>query len=162
MSVEQEIRKSIEETQSLPAMATVVSRLMSMVSEQAGTREVAQVVSEDSALSSRLLKVVNSSLYAVQGDINTVRKAVTLLGSEVVKNLALTFSVLDIFPINSFKTFDYPRFWSFSLVVAVMSRVFAEGEDRIDSDECFTAGLLHNMGILFLARNFPREYEKTL
>lgn len=162
MTTETKIRKSLSDSNTLPAMATVVSRLMNLVAEGAGAREVAQALSMDAALSARVLKVANSSLYAVSRSVKSVQQAVTLLGAEVVRNLALTFSVLDIYPLNSSKVFNYPRFWAFSLEVAVLSRMLAEKTDGVDPDETFTAGLLHNMGILFLARTVPEEYSICL
>ncbi len=152
------IKESLGDNRTLPALATVVTRLMALEKEGAGTREVARAIGDDPALSARVLRVANSSLYAVAGNVSTVQKAVTLLGSEVVIHLALALSVLDIFPLNKSRQFNYPRFWSFCLSVAVLSKLMATRQKDCDPEECFTAGLLHNMGVLFLFKTVPTDY----
>ncbi len=77
----------------------------------------------------------------------------------VVKNMALSFALVKNFSNNGRSDFDYPRFWKYSLTTAIAARMIAEKVAAEASEDAFFLGLLHDMGLLALARCLPDQYQ---
>ncbi|MEZ4484018.1 MAG: HDOD domain-containing protein [Syntrophotaleaceae bacterium] len=146
---------------SLPTLSPVASRLISITAHEDTTiSDIADLVSKDISLSAKILKVVNSAFYSFPQSIVTIHQAASILGTNAVRSLVLSFSFLQ--PTRSGNQgFDYLSFWSRSLAEAVASRMLMASVDREAAEEAFVAGLLQNLGVLVLARAFPEEYEKV-
>jgi len=133
--------------------------------DDATTAEIARVVQTDPALSGRLLQLVNAAANKVthgQRPIASVPEAVLCLGLGVVRNLALGFSLVDQYQDGLCQGFDYPRFWSHSLFMAVASRELASHSQTGSADELFVCGLMAHIGCLALAMAYPVEYAELL
>lgn len=119
-------------------------------------REIADVVMADPALSGRLLRYANSAVVGAGREVVSVRDAVLCLGLRTVKLTALGFSLACGME-SDCGSFGLKRFWTESVVTAIVARRFAPnfGGDR---EEAFTAGLLMGIGRLALACGIPEEY----
>lgn len=155
-------RKMIEEARGLPALASVITNVMSAVIEETSAREIAAIVEKDSSVTARILKVINSAFYGLSGHVSTVSQAVPLLGIQVVKNIVLTFSVLDIFPEEKRDGFDFQKLWEHSFATAVASRLIAKHVEYGDCEEALVAGLLHDIGLLIFTKHGLEEYKQVL
>jgi len=151
-------RQLLQETRGLPALAAVVTKVMTAVIEETSAREIAELIEKDSAITSRVLKVVNSAYYGVSGHVSTVTQAVPILGIKVIKNIVLTFSVMDIFAQGKGKGVDFKKLWEHSFTTAVASRALAKRADYGDPEEALVAGLLHDVGILLFVKHGQEEY----
>lgn len=141
----------------LPTLSPVASRLISLTAREDTTiSDIAELVSKDISLSAKILKVVNSVLYSFPQSIVTIQQAASILGTNAVRSLVLSFSFLQ--PSKGNDGFDYLNFWSQSLGEAVAARRLMEAIDKNAAEEVFVAGLLQNLGILILARAFPDLY----
>jgi diguanylate cyclase (GGDEF)-like protein len=129
--------------------------------EDTDIHEIADVVTSDPVLSSRLLRYANSSLMGVRCGVTSVRNAVLLLGLRPVKLTALGFSLADPEFEPHCPGFDLRRFWADSFATAAVARRMAE-LFKIDREEAFTAGLLAGIGRLALAHGLPEEYKQVL
>jgi HD-like signal output (HDOD) protein len=117
--------------------------------------EVAVVISKDPALTLRLLSIVNSSLYSFAKKVDTVSRAITLLGTLQVHDLVLATSVATTFKGMSSRWIDMKNFWWRSVYCAVASRQLAILSSDCDRERLFVAGLLHDIGHLMMYQAIP-------
>ena len=127
-----------------------------------GVADVAKVISNDAALSAKVLRTVNSSFYALPMRVSTINHAASLLGLQSIKTLALGFSLVSTFNSDKSKGFDYTRFWRQSLTSAVASRLLAKRVAPRQAEEAFVAGLLSDIGTLVMHRALGAEYDELL
>jgi len=127
--------------------------------ESSGADDLAKVLSKDPALTTRVLRVVNSPFYGMTRKVGTVSQAVVTIGMRQVTALALSTSVYSMTD-RWQASFDRIRFWRHSLETAIASRMLAEKCDYKRGEEMFVAGLLHDIGLLVLDRSFPDQYRR--
>lgn len=158
---QEEVFATVLNSGELPTLSTVASRLISMTAREETTiSDIAELISKDVSLSTKILRVVNSSFYSFPQRIGTIQQAASILGTNAVRSLVLSFSFLK--PDQMKKTgFDYAGFWENSLFEAVAARMLMTAIDEEDSEEGFVAGLLQNLGILILARSFNESYQNV-
>ncbi len=154
--------KVVEETRGLPALDAVVIHVMNAVVEETSAKDLAEIIEKDSSVTARILKVINSAYYGLSGHVSTVSHAVPLLGVQVVKNIVLTFSVLDVFSQNRKEGVNFQKLWEHSFSTAVASRLLAGATNYPDTEEALVAGLLHDIGTLVLAKSEPVEWREAL
>ncbi len=129
--------------------------------EDATVDEVAKLVQSDPALSCRLLRMCNAALTGRRPTV-AINEAVMRLGITTVRRLAVTFSLVDQSLLGPCPAFDYPRFWSHSLFMAVASQELGRLLSVASPDELFTCGLLAQIGCLALATAYPTDYAELL
>lgn len=117
--------------------------------------EVAVVISQDPAITMRLLRLVNSSLYGFTSRVETVSRAVVLLGARQVHDLVLATTVVHTFKMKLNEIIDMYGFWWRSVRCAVTSRQLAALAGGCDKDRLFVAGLLHDIGHLVMYQAIP-------
>jgi len=157
------IRKVIQDEKELPSLSTIAAKVVSMASnEEVSSNQLAETINKDPALTAKILKVVNSSFYAMRKQITTLSQAITILGLSVVRTLSLCISVLDVFSKGSGSQFDYQEYWERSLASAVASKIISKKLGDKEPEEAFLAGLIQNIGSLIFAKYYPEEYAKVL
>ena len=117
--------------------------------------DVALAISQDPALTVRLLRLVNSPFYGLSGEIDTVFRAITMIGTKQVYDLALATSVAQTFDKMDSKVMDMERFWRRSVLTALAAKRLALACDVSDSERLFVAGLLHDIGHLVMYQGLP-------
>ena len=157
----EEILESVLQSDVLPTLSPVASRLITITAKEDTTiSDIAELVSKDISLSAKILKVVNSAFYSFPQSIVTIHQAASILGTNAVRSLVLSFSFLQ--PSRSDEgSFDYALFWEQSLTEAVAARRLMAAIDKDAAEEAFVAGLLQNLGVLILARAFPDQYQQV-
>lgn len=148
----------------LPSPPGVVVEVMRLVNDpNAEVEDLAAVIERDPVLAARLLGTVNSSLYTLVREIHSIADATVLLGFKAVRSLSLGVSVAKGMPDGAAcASFDLGRYWSHSLMTAVLGRNLAMQIKRVLSDEAFTMGLLANLGRLVIAHGLPDRYDVLL
>jgi putative nucleotidyltransferase with HDIG domain len=121
---------------------------------------IADVVSKDVALTSKILRISNSSFYGRMNKVSSVTDAVGVLGTRTIKSIALSVSVYDLCR-RLDNRLDIKDFWRHSLEVAILSELVARKTDARLAEEAFVCGLLHDIGILILDSTFSKDYEKV-
>lgn len=119
--------------------------------------QVANLVETDPALSGRLLKLANATAHGVR-EAASIREAIVRIGMRTVGQVAIAFSLVDQSREGSCEAFDYPAFWSESLLMATIAREIAKSGDTAPPDDLFACGLLARIGKLALATVYPVEY----
>jgi HD-like signal output (HDOD) protein/GGDEF domain-containing protein len=150
-----------ENLPSLPGAALEVLALCR--AEDTTLDDLAAAISRDPALTARLLRFANSSLYGAGDEVRTVQRATLVLGMKTVQLMSLSFSLVAALPREgSAGEFDYARFWRRSLVRSVSARALAGRVGSTAQDEAFLAGLLGEIGQVVLARCAPEAYALVL
>ncbi len=123
--------------------------------------EVARAVQTDPALSGRLIKLANAATQ-ISRPVASVQEAVVRLGLTSVRQLALSFSLLDNYRQGACRFFDYDAYWSHSLLAALTMQALGMRIRVAAPDELFVCGLLAQIGRLALATAYPDEYDQIL
>jgi len=126
------------------------------------TLEIGQVIAKDPALSMRLLKLVNSSFYGFQSRIDTISRAVTIIGIKDLQSLVLATSVVDVFNDIPSDLVDMTDFWMQSVQCGVIAKLLAKKSSVLHAERLFLAGLLHKIGSLVLYQKLPELSSKVL
>jgi len=123
---------------------------------------MAEVISKDVALSAKLLKVVNTPFYGFPSKIDTLSRAVTIVGSNQLTNLALGISVIQAFTDIPEEYFTLKEFWLHSITCGTVARLLASSAGLQGDEKFFVAGLLHDIGRLIMLKNHPKESTEVL
>jgi len=150
--------RTIWSSSSLPSLPTVAIRLLELSRDvDSSIADVVTTVKQDPAISAKILKAANSSLFSFTAPIASIDRAVTLLGTNTVRSLTLSFSLVDesmtVGPIAE----HYQAYWIRSVVQASAAEMLAEDLHQASS-EFFLAGLLLDVGVLAMLRTIPKEY----
>ncbi|MEW7974419.1 MAG: HDOD domain-containing protein [Candidatus Thiodiazotropha endolucinida] len=119
--------------------------------------EIADAVSTDPALTTRVLKLVNSPYFGLAGRIETVIRAVSMLGAQQIHDLALTTCVANAFSGIDPTHLDMRSFWRSSAFSGLAAQQLAKRRGVLDSERLFVAGLLSDIGHLILYQSVPQE-----
>jgi len=150
----------IETLRSLPTLPHILLRTIELCSRpDKGLKEIAGLISQDPALSERVLRLVNSAYFGLKQKISTIAEGLLLLGQDAVKNIAISSSVYQVFQGPPARHgLNLKNFWWHSLRCAVTARLLAVKTAYPSADEAFLAGLLHDIGKILLWSSFRKEY----
>lgn len=129
---------------------------------RSSARDVAHIVSQDPGLSAKLLQIVNSAFYGFQQQIDTVSRAVTIIGTAELSSLALSTSVTALFREIPSSLMNMGLFWEHSLSCGICARLLARYKNFHGLERFFIAGLLHDVGKLIIFRQLPRRSDAVL
>lgn len=124
--------------------------------------DISRVVNLDTALSARLLKIVNSSFYGFPSNIETITHAVSVIGTEQLHDLALATTILANFKGLPDKIINMNLFWRHSLGVAIIARNLAIHCREANPERFYLAGMLHDIGRLIILENLPKESKEVM
>ncbi len=124
--------------------------------------QAADVISKDPSLSVKLLKIVNSAFYGLPSKVDTLSRAVTIVGGRQLTTLALGISVLSLFKDLPPGLIDVRSLWKHCVCCGVVASTLAAEGGSPDAERFFVAGLLHDMGRLVLYKNLPGPASRTL
>ena len=147
----------------LPPLPEVTRQLMSVLNnDNASADDVAKVLSSDQALAGKVLKLVNSSFYGVPKEVTTISRAVVILGFTGIRNLALGFGTVETLQ-KLGGGIDMNEFWSHGLANGAACQALVPFlPKRMDPEEAFIAGLMHDIGAYVLATAVPDIYKPIL
>ncbi|MBK9954967.1 MAG: HDOD domain-containing protein [Rhodocyclaceae bacterium] len=147
----------------LPSPKGVALAIMELCRrEDASIEAVTRVVQSDPALAARLLRLANAAALRAARPVAAVPDAVMRLGMAAVRQVAMGFSMVDQHRHGQCEGFDYDRFWSHSLLMAVAMQALAARSRAGSPEEMFTCGLMARIGCLALATVYPAEYAELL
>lgn len=148
---------------SLASFPDVYFRLKKILeSSTSSAKDIAQVIGSDVALTTRLLKLVNSPLFGLTQKVDSLERAVSLVGEEELTSLVLGISAIRYFKDIPPELMDMQTFWKHSLSCAIFAKIIASKYKDVTDETLFTAGLLHDVGKLILFKNMPYSSVETL
>jgi len=152
----------------LPTMPSIAQKLISLLcQEDVETSQLCDLISQDPALTAKLLQVSNSALYALSAEVTSIRQAVVLLGQQEVIQLAISSLLAKRFlTVPSSLKAEAERLWRHLMTTAILAKDF---EFDIEEPDLYTLSMLHDVGWLVLMSQGPtvfqsisQEKEKTL
>ena len=144
----------------LPAMPQILLKLLQMCqADEVGMTELAKLIANDAAMTTRVLQVANSAAYQRSGRKVGLMQALSVLGADQVKSLIVSGSVLQAFSgFPHTASLDLRGFWKHALTAAVVARGIAKLMAYAQIQEAYLAGLLHDVGRLALLAAAPEVY----
>lgn len=141
---------------------TVAMEVLELTEQpQVDARALKECVETDPALTCKILRVVNSSLFGLRGEVADLNQAVAMLGIKPLKLLVLGFSLPDeLFAGVASQQLQW--YWTSTLTRAVSARLISQQLWSQPGDEAFIAGLLQDIGVLALLRELGAPYVKFL
>ncbi|MCD4650525.1 MAG: HDOD domain-containing protein [Candidatus Cloacimonetes bacterium] len=130
---------------------------------QVNARLLAENIEKDPPLSSRIMRIANSSYYGSRRKIESIKEAIIRIGQEEVKTLALSQKVWEIFANSCGNArFNMCDLWKHSIAVAIFSQKVYRQELRLSGGNAYAAGLLHDIGIIVINQFLQDEFEMII
>lgn len=155
ITLDQLIGKGVD----LPSLPEIYLRVSQQLEdENASVEQIGITVQNDPAISSRVLKMVNSAYYGLPNQVASIDQAVSLLGRERLKHILIGSVLRGVFSSQDDPAFSMQAFWQHSIKTSIIARHLAQQSAQIDEPEAmFTAGLLHDIGKLLLINKYPER-----
>ena len=147
----------------IPPLPAAVTLLIAEVNQpEPNIDKLAKLISSTAGLATKVIKTVNSALYALRTPVTSVKHAVTLLGLRHIRSMALAYGTMDALPKPKGDLFDHEAFWTDSLLRAIMSRSFSKRMFGGQLEEAFTASLLADVALPVLLSIWREYYEPVI
>ena len=138
------------------ALPDACFKVKSLIEDESSTIEdFADVISIDPSMTSRLLQIANSALYSFPGEISTISRAITIIGTQAIYNMMLVDVAATAFKHFANQAIDLKRFWRMSVFCGLATKNLAVKSGIRDIERLFVAGLLQNFGELIVAKITP-------
>jgi HD-like signal output (HDOD) protein/CheY-like chemotaxis protein len=157
------LKSVVSKIDSLPSLPSLYMEIVSELrSDDPSIQKVGEIVARDLGMTAKILQLVNSSFFGLPQRVSTAETAVTLLGIDIVKAIALTSGAFSKFERAKFPGFSVDALWNHGLKTGGFSKVIAQNEklERKIADAGFMAGLLHDIGKVLIAANFPEIFSQ--
>jgi len=129
--------------------------------ENCSYSELATIISSDPALSAKVLSLANSSFYGLPTKVESIEKAITVLGLNMLKNIALSFVIVKNLKGEDRYGFDHDYFWRRSVTAAVAAEILTK-LIGFKGGDMFVTSLLMDIGIIIMFLNRPEDYQRVL
>jgi putative nucleotidyltransferase with HDIG domain len=152
------IKTVINGIQNLPTLPLVAHRLRDVMEDPLSSAEdAAKIIEGDQSLAAKVLSLVNSAYYGLPREITKISQAVPLLGFRATSQIALGISVINMFDEKKSGGFDREGLWCHSIACAICAQMIAKKSGYRRSEDCFSGGLLHDIGKLVLDQFLHEE-----
>lgn len=149
--------KNIKDIPTMFRVALEIERLAQDINSSAS--QISQIIKLDPALTAKVLAVANSAAYASTHKISDLNQVISRLGFPTIRKIALSIAVMNTF---KSKYIDYSKFWIHSITVGYTAMYIHKlSQPMRKNEEVYTAGILHDIGILILDQYFPDLYRKV-
>jgi len=147
----------------LASLPDIFFQLQEVLSQpRSSAHYVGEVISKDPSLTAKLLKLANSAFYGYPKRIESISRAVTIVGVEQITALAMGVSLVQYFK-DLPESLNMKSFWKHSLGCGIIARLLAgQCKRNLDQEHFFVAGVLHDLGRLFILKNYPQHAQAAL
>ncbi|PIE73892.1 MAG: signal transduction protein [Deltaproteobacteria bacterium] len=147
MAKAEDLIKTFKKTKTLPP---IVTRLAQLINDPDATlQDFEEVIRTDPALVARLLTLVNSSFFGMSRQVDSISRAVALLGMKNLHNIAVTDAIQGMVnPDQSDGSFSPEQLWTHSAAVGLCCKMIAERIFSINGDDAYLCGILHDIGLI--------------
>jgi two-component system, cell cycle response regulator len=158
----EQLVEKIRQCPTLPSLPSIAIQVLELAQKDAADiAEIARIISKDPALSSKILRTVNSSFYGRSQSISTISHALVILGLQSVKTLVLGFSLVTNLARNKPRGFKHLDYWRRSIYAATAARSLASKFQIVQQEECFLAALLMDIGMLVMDQVLGEQYSEV-
>lgn len=158
------VKNRLKEIDSLPSLPLVLRKIQRTIKNpNSSMGDIANAISQDPALASKAIRLVNSAYYGASQPVTSIKQAIIILGLQTVANIVTALGIIRIFPVKGEdNVFNHDDFWKRSLTCGHIAEKIAKKIKPALADDCFMAGLLHDIGHLLFDQFFNREFTRIL
>jgi HD-like signal output (HDOD) protein len=147
----------------LPSLPNIFVELNEAIKKpRSSANDIADVISKDTSLSARLLKIVNNPFYGFPSRIDTLSRAVAIVGTKQLTTLSLGISIVSMFKDIPSDFIDMKGFWKHSVCCGIMARILASHKKTPNTERLFVAGLIHDIGRLIIYNHLSTYAREAL
>ena len=160
-----ELKRLVLKLRNLPSLPSLYTDMMAEIeSSEASLERVGGIISQDPAMSAKILQLINSPFFGLSRSVVSPTQATTLLGIDIIRGLVLCINVFSQFNPMTLEKLGISSLWEHSARVGSYAKIVAREEhaDKKTVDFSFTGGVLHDIGKLVLADNLPVQYFSAL
>jgi HD-like signal output (HDOD) protein len=153
----------VDKTSTIYSLPLFYERLNEIINHpRCSIDDIAKVITEDQGLTARLLKLANSPMFGYFSKIDTISKAVTIIGTQQLRDLALAMSVMEIFTDIPEELINMKSFWQHCIACGIIARALAAYRRESNVERYFAAGILHDVGQLVMCTAAPDTVRELL
>ena len=158
------LQKIINTTRDLPAMPQVAGKVLELSSDpNTSASQLQQVISDDQAMTGRILKIANSAMYSCSRKIKTLTEAIVMLGFNSIRSLVVTSAARNLYKIGNARAGLKERLlWEHSIGCAFACKLMVTPRFPALQEEAFLAGLMHDIGKLVLNLQVPDKFDEIV
>ena len=147
----------------ISSLPMIYSRLNDAVDNpRVSIADIARIISEDAGLTARLLRIVNSAFYSIPTRVESISRAVTIIGTHELRALALATSVTTMFKGIPEDLANMDLFWRHSIACGIAARILATFRRIPNAERFFIAGVLHDIGRLVMYMKIPDQSREAI
>lgn len=148
----------LDHIQKLPSLPNIAMDILENINDDnIDINSLSMKIANDQAIVARVLRVANSPFYGLSGQIDSIPRAISVLGFNSLRGLVMAASIINVLP-HMEKNLDWMTFWRHSIAAAVCAKVLAKYAG-LNPETAFTAGLLHDIGKLVIGVYFPQFFQ---
>lgn len=160
---ETEVQDLVNNASELVSLPEVSLRVNEMANDPDSTADdMGKVISQDPALVARMLKIANSAYYGLSTEVDTITRAIAILGTNKIRDLVLSTAASDAFNGIPNDLITMQDFWHHSLYCGLLAQILAKKSKKIKTESIFIAGLLHDIGQLIMFNQLPEKSHETI
>lgn len=148
-----DVLRGYVEVSSLPTIFTRINEAVN--NPRSSMNTIGAIIAEDAGLTSRLLMVVNSAFFNFPQRIDSIPKAISIVGTQQLRDLALATSIIKLFKGIPDDLVNMEKFWAHSIGVGIAARTLAAFRREMNVERFFLAGILHDIGRLLMLTKIP-------
>ena len=158
-----EMKQKLDKIENLPTLPSIAIEVNQLLQDyDTSIKKLSIVIENDQAISSKILKLVNSAFFGLGSKVGNIPHAITLLGFNTVRNAVISVSVIKVLSdISDMADFKIGDLWTHSISVAVASKRLAETTRLHNPDDCFIGGLLHDIGKVVMINNLEALFKEV-
>ena len=158
-----EIQNLVDNASELVSLPEVALRVNEIANDPHSTADdMAKVITQDPALVVRMLKIANSAYYGLSNEVETISRAVAVLGTNKIRDLVLSSSASKAFDGIPNDLISMQDFWHHSLYCGLLAQILCKKSKKTNSESLFIAGLLHDIGQLLMFNQMPEKSHEAI
>lgn len=158
-----EIQELVDKAADLVSLPEISLRVNEIANDPNSTADdMGKVISQDPALVVRMLKIANSSFYGLSKEVDTISRAVAVLGTNKIRDLVLSTAASDAFDGIPNNLITMQDFWHHSLYCGLLAQILAKKAKKLNAESIFIAGLLHDIGQLVMFNQMPEKSHEAI
>ncbi len=158
-----ELKSLVDDIQGLVSLPEVAIKISSMVDDpNVSVDEIGKLISQDPALTIRVLAIANSPFYGLSSEVSTIARAVTVLGTKQLTDVVLSTAATSAFAGIPIHVISVDDFWHHSLYCGLLAQELSNKHNPPLRDSMFVAGLLHDIGHLVMFNKIPELIHDAL
>jgi len=163
MNTQQLLQQEMENNQGLPVLPPDISSLLQTLNDDnIGYTQLAEDLEKFPSIVIKIVATANSAWASPVNPITTLRDSCARIGVQAVRSISLALSIAEVFDPSRCRSFDSKTFWISALLTAEAAHICAKENPELSPDTARLAGLLHNIGLLWLAAQKPLETESVI